>query len=223
MGLTGIAVQGEGLLVTAPATTATTGTATTDTASISAVRTVCSYCGVGCGMVLDVAIDPRRAPAGAEGVRRQGAPGEPGRLCTKGATSADMLAAPGRLTQRAGPRRPRRRAGGRRRGRRRSAVRPGGCARSLDEHGPGRGRALRVRPDDAGGAVPGEQAGQGLRAAPTRSSRTRGCAWPARAAATSCRSAPTGRPAPTRTSTTPTSSSSSAPTWPTATRSCSCG
>jgi sulfite reductase (NADPH) flavoprotein alpha-component len=32
----------------------------------------------------------------------------------------------------------------------------------------------------------------------------------------------TGRPAPTRTSMRPTSSSSSAPTWPTATRSCSC-
>ncbi|MFI6050821.1 molybdopterin-dependent oxidoreductase [Streptomyces violascens] len=61
------------------------------------VRTVCSYCGVGCGIVLDVARD-------ADGRRRvgkvagdKGHPTNSGRLCTKGATSADMMAAPGRL------------------------------------------------------------------------------------------------------------------------------
>ncbi|MGV4926983.1 molybdopterin-dependent oxidoreductase (plasmid) [Streptomyces sp. BHT-5-2] len=62
------------------------------------VRTVCSYCGVGCGMVLDVARDPangRRRVVRASG--DQAHPANRGRLCTKGATSADMMAAPGRL------------------------------------------------------------------------------------------------------------------------------
>ncbi|MGW8364940.1 molybdopterin-dependent oxidoreductase [Streptomyces wedmorensis] len=62
-----------------------------------AVRTVCSYCGVGCGIVLDVARDARTGLRRA--VRASGDKAHPanfGRLCTKGATSADMLAAPGR-------------------------------------------------------------------------------------------------------------------------------
>ncbi|MFJ1864491.1 molybdopterin-dependent oxidoreductase [Streptomyces sp. NPDC088097] len=61
------------------------------------VRTVCSYCGVGCGIVLDIARGPdgRRTVAGVRGDRRH--PANAGRLCTKGATHADMLAAPGRL------------------------------------------------------------------------------------------------------------------------------
>jgi sulfite reductase (NADPH) flavoprotein alpha-component len=62
------------------------------------VRTVCSYCGVGCGMVLDVGSGPdgRRAVLKATGDKEH--PANFGRLCTKGATTADMLAAPGRLT-----------------------------------------------------------------------------------------------------------------------------
>lgn len=62
------------------------------------VRTVCSYCGVGCGIVLDVATgdDGRRTVAKAVGDKQH--PANAGRLCTKGATHADMLAAPGRLT-----------------------------------------------------------------------------------------------------------------------------
>ncbi|MEU7414356.1 bifunctional nitrate reductase/sulfite reductase flavoprotein subunit alpha [Streptomyces sp. NPDC042638] len=62
------------------------------------VRTVCSYCGVGCGIVLDVARDPadgRRRAAKASGDKAH--PANFGRLCTKGATSTDMMAAPGRL------------------------------------------------------------------------------------------------------------------------------
>lgn len=60
------------------------------------VRTVCSYCGVGCGMVLDVVRDDggRRRVLKVAGDRAH--PANHGRLCTKGATSADMLAAPGR-------------------------------------------------------------------------------------------------------------------------------
>ncbi|MEU1122105.1 bifunctional nitrate reductase/sulfite reductase flavoprotein subunit alpha [Streptomyces sp. NPDC005899] len=62
------------------------------------VRTVCSYCGVGCGIVLDVAAGPdgRRTVLKAAGDKAH--PANRGRLCTKGATSAEMLAAPGRLT-----------------------------------------------------------------------------------------------------------------------------
>ncbi|MEU4245200.1 bifunctional nitrate reductase/sulfite reductase flavoprotein subunit alpha [Actinoplanes sp. NPDC026619] len=61
------------------------------------VRTVCGYCGVGCGMVLDIERGPdgRRRAVKARGDKDH--PANFGRLCTKGATSADMLAAPGRL------------------------------------------------------------------------------------------------------------------------------
>ncbi|MEO7193437.1 MAG: bifunctional nitrate reductase/sulfite reductase flavoprotein subunit alpha [Pseudonocardiaceae bacterium] len=62
------------------------------------VKTVCSYCGVGCGMVLDVAQDAagRRRVVKVSGDKSH--PANFGRLCTKGATSVDMLEAPGRLT-----------------------------------------------------------------------------------------------------------------------------
>ena len=65
---------------------------------VTKVRTVCSYCGVGCGMVLDVGSGPdgRRTVLKATGDKEH--PANFGRLCTKGATTADMLAAPGRLT-----------------------------------------------------------------------------------------------------------------------------
>jgi sulfite reductase (NADPH) flavoprotein alpha-component len=62
------------------------------------VRTACSYCGVGCGMVLEVGADPgtgRRRVLKVQGDKAH--PANRGRLCTKGATSADMLAAGGRL------------------------------------------------------------------------------------------------------------------------------
>ncbi|MFD7920459.1 molybdopterin-dependent oxidoreductase [Streptomyces sp. NPDC059740] len=63
------------------------------------VRTVCSYCGVGCGIVLDLRRDGegRRRVARATGDRSH--PVNHGRLCTKGATSADLMAAPGRLAK----------------------------------------------------------------------------------------------------------------------------
>ncbi|MDY0814362.1 bifunctional nitrate reductase/sulfite reductase flavoprotein subunit alpha [Kitasatospora purpeofusca] len=65
---------------------------------VRSVRSVCSYCGVGCGLLLDVAVDGatgRRTVIRASGDRNHPANG--GRLCTKGATTAEMLAAPGRL------------------------------------------------------------------------------------------------------------------------------
>ncbi|WP_308289926.1 molybdopterin-dependent oxidoreductase [Streptomyces cylindrosporus] len=69
-----------------------------DTTTVTKVRTVCSYCGVGCGLVLDVGMGPdgRRTVLKASGDKEH--PANFGRLCTKGATTADMLAAPGRLT-----------------------------------------------------------------------------------------------------------------------------
>ncbi|MGW3030782.1 molybdopterin-dependent oxidoreductase [Streptomyces sp. NPDC001178] len=70
----------------------------TDTTTATKVRTVCSYCGVGCGIVLDVGSGPdgRRTVLKASGDKEH--PANFGRLCTKGATTADLLAAPGRLT-----------------------------------------------------------------------------------------------------------------------------
>ncbi|MFI1188211.1 molybdopterin-dependent oxidoreductase [Streptomyces californicus] len=69
-----------------------------DARAADQVRTVCSYCGVGCGIVLDVATGPdgRRTVVKASGDK--GHPSNAGRLCTKGATGVDLLAAPGRLT-----------------------------------------------------------------------------------------------------------------------------
>ena len=78
--------------------TTTTTQVQGSTPSLEQVATVCSYCGVGCGIVLDVACDDegRRVARGARGDKAH--PGNAGRLCTKGATSADMLAAGGRAT-----------------------------------------------------------------------------------------------------------------------------
>ncbi|WP_448699663.1 hypothetical protein, partial [Streptomyces avidinii] len=66
--------------------------AETKAATGQQVRTVCSYCGVGCGIVLDIATgaDGRRRVSRAVGDKRH--PANAGRLCTKGATHADMLA-----------------------------------------------------------------------------------------------------------------------------------
>lgn len=66
-------------------------------AATGRIRTVCSYCGVGCGIVLDIARgdDGRRTVAKVSGDKQH--PANAGRLCTKGATHADLAAAPGRL------------------------------------------------------------------------------------------------------------------------------
>ncbi|MGU3294666.1 molybdopterin-dependent oxidoreductase [Williamsia sp. M5A3_1d] len=61
------------------------------------VRSLCAYCGVGCGMLLQIG----RGPDGGDIVSKTSGdtahPSNAGRLCTKGATTADMLAASGRL------------------------------------------------------------------------------------------------------------------------------
>ncbi|CAG6395119.1 bifunctional nitrate reductase/sulfite reductase flavoprotein subunit alpha [Streptomyces cocklensis] len=61
------------------------------------VRTVCSYCGVGCGLLLDVGAGPDGRRTVLKAVGDKAHPANHGRLCTKGATTADMLSAPGRL------------------------------------------------------------------------------------------------------------------------------
>ena len=61
------------------------------------VNTLCAYCGVGCGMVLQITTDPesgRRHIAKSTGKKDH--PANFGRLCTKGATTADLFPAPGR-------------------------------------------------------------------------------------------------------------------------------
>ncbi|QNG20727.1 molybdopterin-dependent oxidoreductase [Rhodococcus triatomae] len=75
------------------------GGTTTQKAGVSLVKSACSYCGVGCGMVLQVETDPetgRRTLLSVAGDKEH--PTNFGRLCTKGATSAEMLAAGGRMT-----------------------------------------------------------------------------------------------------------------------------
>jgi sulfite reductase (NADPH) flavoprotein alpha-component len=57
------------------------------------IRTVCGYCGVGCGLVLSV--EGGRVTQ-VRGDRDH--PANRGRLCTKGATSAALFSVPGRLT-----------------------------------------------------------------------------------------------------------------------------
>ncbi|MEU9031336.1 bifunctional nitrate reductase/sulfite reductase flavoprotein subunit alpha [Streptomyces sp. NPDC048383] len=70
---------------------------TTSDSKAERVRTVCSYCGVGCGIVLDVTRDASTGRRTVEKVVGDTShPTNFGRLCTKGATSADLMAAPGR-------------------------------------------------------------------------------------------------------------------------------
>ncbi|MGD9620901.1 MAG: molybdopterin-dependent oxidoreductase [Mycolicibacterium sp.] len=63
-------------------------------------RTVCSYCGVGCGISVQTRTDPATgAPVIAKVSGDRLHPANLGRLCTKGATHAEMMAATdGRLT-----------------------------------------------------------------------------------------------------------------------------
>ncbi|MFF2084995.1 molybdopterin-dependent oxidoreductase [Nocardia sp. NPDC058176] len=61
------------------------------------VRTQCSYCGVGCGISVQSKTDQSgtRVIAKVSGDKLH--PANAGRLCTKGATHAEMMAAPGRM------------------------------------------------------------------------------------------------------------------------------
>ncbi|MFJ4168912.1 molybdopterin-dependent oxidoreductase [Paenarthrobacter sp. NPDC089714] len=62
------------------------------------MKTLCGYCGVGCGLVLEIGKDPKTGAIRAlKSTGNKEHPTNFGRLCTKGATTADMLAAPGRM------------------------------------------------------------------------------------------------------------------------------
>ena len=62
------------------------------------VNTVCGYCGVGCGMVLHLETPTGSTlPMITKSTGQLDHPTNFGRLCTKGSTTADMLAAPGRM------------------------------------------------------------------------------------------------------------------------------
>src|SRR5690606_1634460 len=67
-------------------------------ASVRTTRAVCSYCGVGCGLTVTSGVDEagRRAVRAVAGDKDQ--PANRGRLCTKGATHVELMAAPGRMT-----------------------------------------------------------------------------------------------------------------------------
>ncbi|UEA60280.1 bifunctional nitrate reductase/sulfite reductase flavoprotein subunit alpha [Gordonia otitidis] len=67
-------------------------------AETTTVDTLCAYCGVGCGMVLHVsAPDGDHLPLVTKTTGRKDHPTNFGRLCTKGSTTSDLLAAPGRM------------------------------------------------------------------------------------------------------------------------------
>ncbi|WP_278261503.1 bifunctional nitrate reductase/sulfite reductase flavoprotein subunit alpha [Nocardia sp. AG03] len=61
------------------------------------VRTQCSYCGVGCGIAVETKTDQSGARVIAKVSGDKLHPANTGRLCTKGATHAELTAAPGRM------------------------------------------------------------------------------------------------------------------------------
>lgn len=63
----------------------------------STTRTACSYCGVGCGIVVETGTDEHGAPVIAKVQGDKLHPVNAGRLCTKGATHAELMRAPGRM------------------------------------------------------------------------------------------------------------------------------
>ncbi|MFE3192101.1 molybdopterin-dependent oxidoreductase [Nocardia sp. NPDC059240] len=63
----------------------------------TSTRTACSYCGVGCGITVETKPDARGLPIITKVKGDKNHPVNAGRLCTKGATHAELMAAPGRM------------------------------------------------------------------------------------------------------------------------------
>ncbi|MEV0033086.1 bifunctional nitrate reductase/sulfite reductase flavoprotein subunit alpha [Nocardia sp. NPDC050793] len=61
-------------------------------------RTACSYCGVGCGITVETTRGAGGAPVIAKVSGDKLHPSNAGRLCTKGATHAELMRTPGRMT-----------------------------------------------------------------------------------------------------------------------------
>ncbi|MEV0249159.1 bifunctional nitrate reductase/sulfite reductase flavoprotein subunit alpha [Nocardia sp. NPDC050712] len=66
-------------------------------AATTPARTACSYCGVGCGITVETKAGPGGAPVIAKVAGDKLHPANAGRLCTKGATHAELMRAPGRM------------------------------------------------------------------------------------------------------------------------------
>jgi sulfite reductase (NADPH) flavoprotein alpha-component len=62
------------------------------------VRSVCSYCGVGCGITVSTRTTDSGGLVIDKAVGDKAHPANAGRLCTKGATHVDLMHAPGRMT-----------------------------------------------------------------------------------------------------------------------------
>lgn len=76
---------------------AQTDVARTD-APLASARSVCSYCGVGCGITVSTRADAPGMPLVVKTVGDTAHPANAGRLCTKGATHAELMRTPGRMT-----------------------------------------------------------------------------------------------------------------------------
>ncbi|MFD0000710.1 molybdopterin-dependent oxidoreductase [Nocardia sp. NPDC127526] len=63
----------------------------------TSTRTQCSYCGVGCGITVRTTADSTGTPVIAKVSGDKLHPVNAGRLCTKGATHAELMRAPGRM------------------------------------------------------------------------------------------------------------------------------
>src|SRR4051794_40233330 len=63
----------------------------------SSTRTACSYCGVGCGITVQTGAGERGQAVIAKVSGDKLHPVNAGRLCTKGATHAELMRAPGRM------------------------------------------------------------------------------------------------------------------------------
>ncbi len=194
------------------------------TDSTGAVNTVCAYCGVGCGLVLQVTTGPQSASNHTrtitKTVGREDHPANHGRLCTKGATTADVLNASGRAESgylRAERGQPLERVDT-------DAAITHAAQRLrdvIDEHGPD-AVALYVSGQlSLEAQYLANKLTKGFIGTNQIESNSRLCM----AGASSGYKLSLGADGPraaTRISTSPTSSSSSAPTWPTATRFCTC-
>ncbi|MFI1919036.1 molybdopterin-dependent oxidoreductase [Nocardia sp. NPDC020380] len=68
-----------------------------DSPASNSTRTVCSYCGVGCGITVQTRTGELGLPIIAKLAGDKEHPVNGGRLCTKGATHADLMRPPGRM------------------------------------------------------------------------------------------------------------------------------